>query len=120
MALGLYISVPFCKQKCTFCNFASGVFSRAKMQAYVDRVCDDISRAGVTAVHVGGWLGRVAVSLYLVGGTPTVLAPEWGRRGGAGGSLGYPLAAATIKGTVTSQTFQGGTLSYDSATGAFR
>jgi oxygen-independent coproporphyrinogen-3 oxidase len=76
MPLGLYISVPFCKQKCTFCNFASGVFSRAKMQTYVDRVCDDISRAGVTAEQVGGQLERVLDSLYFGGGTPTVLAPE--------------------------------------------
>jgi oxygen-independent coproporphyrinogen-3 oxidase len=77
MALGLYISVPFCKQKCTFCNFASGVFSRAKMQAYVDRVCDDISSASVTAEHVGASLDvRTVDSVYLGGGTPTVLAPE--------------------------------------------
>jgi oxygen-independent coproporphyrinogen-3 oxidase len=76
MPLGLYISVPFCKQKCTFCNFASGVFSRAKMQAYVDRVCNDISHADVTAEQVGGRLERVADSLYLGGGTPTVLAPD--------------------------------------------
>ena len=25
--VGIYISVPFCKAKCTFCNFASGVFA---------------------------------------------------------------------------------------------
>jgi oxygen-independent coproporphyrinogen-3 oxidase len=77
MPLGIYISVPFCKQKCTFCNFASGVFSRAKMQAYVDRVCDDMARAGVTAERVGGPLDdRKVNSVYLGGGTPTVLAPE--------------------------------------------
>jgi len=76
MPLGLYISVPFCKQKCTFCNFASGVFSPGKMQAYVDRVCDDMARAHVTAELVGGRFDRAVNSLYLGGGTPTVLAPE--------------------------------------------
>lgn len=76
MPLGLYISVPFCKQKCTFCNFASGVFSRAKMQAYVDRVCDDIRRAHVTAEGIQGRMERHADTVYLGGGTPTVLAPE--------------------------------------------
>src|SRR5262249_36379018 len=75
--LGLYISVPFCRQKCTFCNFASGVFSPAKMQAYVDRVCDDISHAGVTVDRIGGRLDdRNIDSVYLGGGTPTVLAPQ--------------------------------------------
>ena len=76
MPLGLYISVPFCKQKCTFCNFASGVFSAAKTQAYVDRVCDDLARANVTAVQVGGRLEGVVNTVYLGGGTPTVLAPS--------------------------------------------
>ena len=76
MPLGLYFSVPFCKQKCTFCNFASGVFSAAKTQAYVDRVCDDLARANVTAVQVGGRLEGVVNTVYLGGGTPTVLAPS--------------------------------------------
>jgi oxygen-independent coproporphyrinogen-3 oxidase len=76
MPLGLYISVPFCKQKCTFCNFASGVFSAAKMQAYVDRLCDDISHADVTAGHVNASLDEEVDSVYFGGGTPTVLAPS--------------------------------------------
>jgi oxygen-independent coproporphyrinogen III oxidase len=76
MPLGLYISVPFCKQKCTFCNFASGVFSAGKMQAYVDRLCDDITHADVTAGHVNASLDEVVDTLYLGGGTPTVLAPS--------------------------------------------
>ena len=25
-SLGLYISIPFCRSKCTYCNFASGVY----------------------------------------------------------------------------------------------
>jgi oxygen-independent coproporphyrinogen-3 oxidase len=29
---GVYLSYPFCAQKCTFCNFASGVFPRALEQ----------------------------------------------------------------------------------------
>jgi len=39
MPLGLYISVPFCRTKCSYCNFASGVFSRAIYSRYVERVC---------------------------------------------------------------------------------
>ena len=49
MPLGLYISVPFCRTKCSYCNFASDVFSRAVFQRYVERVCADIKHAAETA-----------------------------------------------------------------------
>ena len=52
--LGLYISVPFCRTKCSYCNFASDVFSRAVFERYVDRVCSDIEHAGETAEQMGG------------------------------------------------------------------
>lgn len=73
MALGLYISVPFCRTKCTYCNFASDVFSKAVFQRYVDRVSEDIAQAGATAEQMGGKLERTVDSIYLGGGTPTVL-----------------------------------------------
>jgi oxygen-independent coproporphyrinogen-3 oxidase len=74
MPLGLYLSVPFCKQKCTFCNFASAVFPRSKMQAYVDRVCADMAAAEAIAESALGQIdSREVNSMYLGGGTPTVL-----------------------------------------------
>ena len=73
LALGIYISVPFCRTKCSYCNFASDVFSRAMFEKYVDRVCGDIARAGQTAEVMGGQIEREADSIYLGGGTPTVL-----------------------------------------------
>jgi oxygen-independent coproporphyrinogen-3 oxidase len=73
MALGLYISVPFCRTKCTYCNFASDVFSKAVFQRYIDRVSEDIAQAGATAEQIGGKLERTVDSIYLGGGTPTVL-----------------------------------------------
>jgi oxygen-independent coproporphyrinogen III oxidase len=75
MPLGIYISVPFCKTKCSYCNFASGVFSKAVFARYVDRVCEDIERFEQTAVEVGGAVEREADSVYLGGGTPTLLEP---------------------------------------------
>ena len=54
MPLGLYISVPFCRTKCTYCNFASEVFSRAVFDSYVNRVCDDLRRARLIATEAGG------------------------------------------------------------------
>ena len=74
MALGIYISVPFCRTKCSYCNFASGVFSRALFERYVDRVCADIENAAQTAAEIGGRLDREVDSIYLGGGTPTLLA----------------------------------------------
>jgi len=73
MLLGLYISVPFCRTKCSYCNFASDVFSRAVFRRYVDRVCSDILRAAATAEQMGGRFERVVDSVYLGGGTPTIL-----------------------------------------------
>jgi oxygen-independent coproporphyrinogen III oxidase len=73
MSLGIYISVPFCKTKCSYCNFASDVFSRALFERYVDRVCADISNAPQIAMEMGGMIEEEVDSVYLGGGTPTVL-----------------------------------------------
>jgi oxygen-independent coproporphyrinogen-3 oxidase len=73
MPLGLYISVPFCRTKCTYCNFASDVFSRAVFERYVDRVCADIHSTPETAFRMGGLVENEVDSIYLGGGTPTVL-----------------------------------------------
>ena len=73
MPLGIYISVPFCRTKCSYCNFASDVFSRAVFERYVDRVCADIANAPQVAAEMGGQMERAVDSIYLGGGTPTVL-----------------------------------------------
>lgn len=73
MPLGLYVSVPFCRTKCSYCNFASDVFSRKVFQRYVDRVCIDITNAPGTAEQMGGCFEPMLDSIYLGGGTPTVL-----------------------------------------------
>ena len=73
MPLGLYISVPFCRTKCTYCNFASDVFSRAVFEKYISRVCSEISSAQETAEQVGDTFDRAVDSIYFGGGTPTLL-----------------------------------------------
>ena len=73
MPLGLYISVPFCKTKCSYCNFASDVFSRAVFERYVAAVCAEIEEAGQTADQMGGSFDRALDSIYFGGGTPTLL-----------------------------------------------
>jgi oxygen-independent coproporphyrinogen-3 oxidase len=80
VSLGIYISVPFCKTKCSYCNFASDVFSRAVFARYVDRVCGDIENARATAAEVDGRIEPEVDSIYLGGGTPTVLEAAQLRR----------------------------------------
>jgi len=75
VALGLYISVPFCKTKCSYCNFASDVFSRDRMQVYVNRLLQDIASAQRTVEANGGRWEADADTIYLGGGTPTILEP---------------------------------------------
>jgi oxygen-independent coproporphyrinogen-3 oxidase len=73
VALGIYISVPFCRTKCSYCNFASDVFSRTAFERYVERVCADIGNATQIAQEMRGKIERAVDSIYLGGGTPTVL-----------------------------------------------
>ena len=61
---GVYISFPFCRQKCTYCNFSSGVFPRDLAPAYVDALVAEIEAAEFPSQPD---------TLYLGGGTPSLL-----------------------------------------------
>jgi oxygen-independent coproporphyrinogen III oxidase len=73
MPLGLYISVPFCRTKCSYCNFASDVFSKSAYDNYVARLLEDIAGARQHASELGCMLEKTADSVYLGGGTPSIL-----------------------------------------------
>jgi oxygen-independent coproporphyrinogen-3 oxidase len=75
-ALGLYISIPFCRSKCTYCNFASGVYPASDHARYVGRLIEDLRAAADWAARMGTALPRRVDSVYLGGGTPSLLAPE--------------------------------------------
>src|SRR5580692_6016557 len=75
-ALGLYISVPFCRSKCTYCNFASGVYPASEHARYVERLIEDLAAAAEWAARMGLELPRAVDTVYLGGGTPSLLAPE--------------------------------------------
>jgi oxygen-independent coproporphyrinogen-3 oxidase len=75
-ALGLYISIPFCRSKCTYCNFASGVYPAREHARYVDRLIEDLSAAPAWAARMELELPRTVDTIYLGGGTPSLLAPE--------------------------------------------
>jgi oxygen-independent coproporphyrinogen-3 oxidase len=64
---GVYISYPFCAQKCTYCNFASGVFPRDIEARYREAL------AGEIRAHAWAWTPD---TVYLGGGTPGNLAPD--------------------------------------------
>jgi oxygen-independent coproporphyrinogen III oxidase len=73
---GIYISVPFCRSKCSYCNFASGVFSRDRMQRYVDRLAGDFAAAEERSQGLRARHETVADSVYLGGGTPSTLGTD--------------------------------------------
>jgi oxygen-independent coproporphyrinogen III oxidase len=79
-SLGVYIQVPFCQTKCTYCNFHTGVVSAARFAPYVDAVCAEILGRRQLYSEAGVELPRAielsAVdTLYIGGGTPSLLDP---------------------------------------------
>jgi len=71
----LYLSVPFCRTKCTFCNFASGVSAPQRIDRYLARLQQQIAAAPDLARQFGVEFDPLLDSVYLGGGTPTVLTP---------------------------------------------
>lgn len=72
--VGVYISVPFCKAKCSFCNFASDAFAADRMQGYVDRLCAEIGEVRTRADGRDAKLSEAADTVYFGGGTPSLLS----------------------------------------------
>lgn len=64
---GVYISYPFCAQKCTYCNFASGVFPRELETQYRDVLLSELRSTEWP------WTPE---TVYLGGGTPSQMATE--------------------------------------------
>lgn len=66
--VGVYVQVPFCSTKCTYCNFHTGVFSPSLYGPYVDAVCREIRQRSASRVFR-------AETVYVGGGTPSLLDP---------------------------------------------
>jgi oxygen-independent coproporphyrinogen-3 oxidase len=74
--LGLYLSIPFCRSKCTYCNFASGVYPAAEHNRYVQRLIDEMRAARKWSENLGAEIPTVVDTVYLGGGTPSLLDPD--------------------------------------------
>lgn len=75
-SLGVYVSVPFCRSKCTYCNFASGVYPAGEHERYVQRLIDNLTGSRTWTSQMGAELPGSVNTIYLGGGTPTLLAPS--------------------------------------------
>src|SRR5256885_7017522 len=87
--LGIYVQVPFCQTKCTYCNFHTGVVASSRFAPYVEAVCGEIREhrdllraAGIgedlaEKAHSQEWLCHEAVvdTVYIGGGAPGPLDP---------------------------------------------
>jgi len=65
--IGIYIHIPFCKTRCSYCDFATGIYNEATAQRYVDALIQEIKTSEHDAPHVD--------TIYFGGGTPSMLAP---------------------------------------------
>src|SRR5215218_3150010 len=66
-AAGLYIHIPFCRSRCSYCDFATGIYQGQLAERYVSAVVDEIVTWSNT--------GRRVDTIYFGGGTPSLLTP---------------------------------------------
>lgn len=71
MAAGVYLHIPFCKSRCSYCDFATDVYrSAAAVERYVDALCHEIAAASVSSRAL------FVDTIYFGGGTPSLLSVE--------------------------------------------
>lgn len=65
---GLYIHIPFCRSRCSYCDFATGLYESGLAERYVRALCAEISNSSVGDARVD--------TIYFGGGTPSLLDPS--------------------------------------------
>ncbi len=73
-SFSLYVSIPFCPTRCSYCSFISQSLEKTKniTDAYVENLCKEISYTGKLAKDLGLKLDTV----YFGGGTPTAISAD--------------------------------------------
>ena len=79
--LAAYLHVPFCRRKCAYCSFYSVAYSPRRAGTFLEALEKDLDRRA-----------RAAATVYLGGGTPTILAPRELRRLLAAARRAFPNA----------------------------
>ncbi len=71
MSAGIYIHIPFCRSRCSYCDFATDVFKNAEtVERYVNVLCLEIQNPKSKIQN------PTADTIYFGGGTPSLLSPE--------------------------------------------
>ncbi|MBF6613091.1 MAG: radical SAM family heme chaperone HemW [Chloroflexi bacterium] len=74
--LGLYLHVPFCESKCIYCDFNSYAHLEEKYAPFVEAICQDLRRGvGWDLPGADDCTGAEIATIFMGGGTPTVLQP---------------------------------------------
>jgi len=68
--LGIYIHIPFCKQKCFYCDFCSFANKNEMQEKYVETVINEIKNITHKEKYT-------VTTIYLGGGTPSILNPNY-------------------------------------------
>ncbi|HEX8475305.1 MAG TPA: radical SAM family heme chaperone HemW [Pyrinomonadaceae bacterium] len=72
---GIYVHIPFCRSRCSYCDFATGAYEGALAERYVRALVDEIERFHPTHDNTRFPLPHEADTIYFGGGTPSLLAP---------------------------------------------
>lgn len=68
--LGIYIHIPFCKQRCYYCDFVSYTNKQEKVKEYIDCIIEEIDSYefkdyNVTTIYIGGGTPSFVDSIYI-------------------------------------------------------
>ncbi|MBI4854023.1 MAG: radical SAM family heme chaperone HemW [Acidobacteria bacterium] len=70
---GLYLHIPFCHSKCTYCSFITGSYEDLLVQRYLTALLKEIASTSKLLPP----LAQKIDTIYLGGGTPSIITPEW-------------------------------------------
>jgi oxygen-independent coproporphyrinogen-3 oxidase len=73
---GLYLHFPFCRRKCPYCHFFSLPFKRAGLNRWLEGIESEAKRFAGDADRDSPDAPEEFDSIYLGGGTPSLMSPE--------------------------------------------